>query len=106
MSNYWNFRSKRYEKIFTTSVVNLAELIGLRRDLAEVGEKIVYFHENQLEYPVVDAKERDFQFGYNQILTALVADRVVFNSQYNASSFLTKVDTFLNKQPDFKTKCR
>ena len=33
--------------------------------------KILYFHENQLVYPVQVTKERDFQFGYNQILSAL-----------------------------------
>ena len=87
-------------------MVNLAELIGLRKDLAEIEEKIVYFHENQLEYPVLDQKERDFQFGYNQILTALTADKIIFNSKYNESSFLSRVDAFLNKQPDYHTKCR
>jgi len=32
----------------------------------------VYFHENQLVYPVQETKERDYQYGYNEILTALV----------------------------------
>lgn len=54
--------------IFTSSVLNLAELIALRPDLARV-RKIVYFHENQLVYPVRKVQDRDFQFGYNQILT-------------------------------------
>ncbi len=33
--------------------------------------KILYFHENQLIYPVQQSKERDFQYGYNQVLSAL-----------------------------------
>ena len=33
--------------------------------------KIMYFHENQLIYPVQQLKDRDFQYGYNQILSAL-----------------------------------
>lgn len=56
------------------SVLNLSDLIALRKDLANT-EKIVYFHENQLVYPVrnKDNQERDFQFGYNQILTRQIS---------------------------------
>ena len=54
--------------LFASSVLNLAELIGLRKDLSAL-KKIVYFHENQLVYPIRQYKDRDFQYGYNQILT-------------------------------------
>ena len=43
--------------------------VFFNRDMCH--RKVVYFHENQLVYPVQKTKERDFQFGYNQILTAL-----------------------------------
>lgn len=61
----------RYEIIFTTSVLNLAELIGMRSDLAQC-QKIVYFHENQLIYPVREMRDRDCQYGLNQIMTWFV----------------------------------
>jgi len=64
--------------------------------------KIVYFHENQLCYPVKDVKERDFQFGFNQITTCLAADLVLFNSHYNLNSFFTHISSFLAMQPDSK----
>jgi hypothetical protein len=54
--------------LFSSSVLNLAELIALRPDLQGL-KKVVYFHENQLVYPVKEQKQRDFQYGYNQILT-------------------------------------
>lgn len=54
--------------LFTTAVFNLAELVALRKDLAGL-HKILYFHENQLVYPKQEQKERDFQHGYNQILS-------------------------------------
>lgn len=54
--------------LFTSSVLNLAELVALRPDLAAL-KKILYFHENQLIYPVRKSQERDFQYGYNQILS-------------------------------------
>lgn len=57
-----------YKVLFTSSVLNLAELLGVRPDLVNC-KKIVYFHENQLVYPVREVKERDCQYGLNQILT-------------------------------------
>ena len=54
-------------------MLNLAEFIALRQDLASA-KKVIYFHENQLTYPVrqqttrnkiqIENKEqRDFQYG-------------------------------------------
>ena len=73
-----------------------------RPDLAAVPRKVVYFHENQLIYPVRERKDRDFQYGYNQILTALTADEVIFNSEYNMNSFLQNLDVFFKLQPDHR----
>lgn len=93
----------QYKTLFTSSVLNLAELIGLRPDLSSC-RKIVYFHENQLNYPVREIKERDCQYGLNQIMTCLSADQIVFNSQYNKISFLDNIKSFLNIAPDLKLK--
>ena len=54
--------------LFASSVLNLAELMALRPDLTQL-KKVLYFHENQLIYPVRKQQERDFQYGYNQILS-------------------------------------
>ncbi|PSN43940.1 Glycosyltransferase-like domain-containing protein 1 [Blattella germanica] len=61
-----------FKTLFASSVLNLAELLALRSDLSNT-RKIIYFHENQLVYPVRKEKDRDFQYGYNQILTWLEA---------------------------------
>ncbi|XP_037937197.1 glycosyltransferase-like domain-containing protein 1-like [Teleopsis dalmanni] len=92
-----------YRVLFTSSVINLAELIGTRPDLGDC-RKLVYFHENQLVYPVRDVKERDVQYGLNQILTCLAADCCIFNSNFNRTSFLDNIQSFLSIQPDLKLK--
>lgn len=61
-------RDHQYKVLFTSSVLGLAELLGLRPDLVTC-RKIVYFHENQLIYPVREVKTRDCQYGLNEILT-------------------------------------
>ena len=51
--------------------MNLCDLVALRDDMKCL-KKVLYFHENQLVYPVRKQQDRDFQFGYNQILSWLV----------------------------------
>lgn len=72
-----NNADQHFDVLFTSSILNLAELIALRPDIARISYKIIYFHENQLAYPIQHHKERDFQYGYNQILS-----RYVFRSSF------------------------
>lgn len=96
-------KNENYKILFCSSVLNLAELIALRQDLSNL-KKIIYFHENQLVYPVQKHKDRDFQYGYNQVLSAMVADLIIFNSSFNMTTFLSNIDNFFKIQPDFRPK--
>lgn len=64
----------------------------------------MYFHENQLNYPVEKEEEKDYQFGWIQILSCLVADTIYFNSNWNMQSFIDKIPAFINRNPDKQPK--
>lgn len=89
--------------IFCSSVLSLAELLGLRPDLQKL-KKIVYFHENQFVYPIRQIKDRDVQYAYNQITTCLAADELVFNSEFNLRSLLDNLNKVVKLLPDYRPK--
>ncbi|MGM0451815.1 MAG: tRNA-queuosine alpha-mannosyltransferase domain-containing protein [Thermodesulfobacteriota bacterium] len=65
---------------------------------------LVYFHENQLTYPLSAGETMDYQFGFTDITTALAADRLLFNSKAHLQMFLDAMPEFLNRMPDFRPK--
>ncbi len=61
---------------------------------------IVYFHENQLTYPLPPGVDRDLGYGFKNLTTALAADTVLFNSGYHRAEFLEGVRALLAEMPD------
>ena len=76
-----------WDLIYASTFVNLAEFVALAGAAASV-PRIVYFHENQLLYPVRHTAEWDYQFPLTNITSALAADRCLFNTRYNLDGFL------------------
>ncbi len=88
--------------LLCSDMLNLAEFIGLAPKPVRDLPRIVYFHENQLTYPVRCESERDFQFAMTNLTTALAADAVWFNSAFHRDSFLGAMETLLNRMPDYQ----
>ncbi len=59
---------------------------------------LMYFHETQLTYPGNHA-ERDLTHGFSNVLSAVRADRVVFNSRFHLEEFRGAADDVLRRLP-------
>ncbi len=92
-----------YDFIVATSMVDLATLRGIVASLAKV-PALVYFHENQFEYPQSDGQSSALEPQMVNLYTALAADRLLFNSDFNRTSFFAGCDGLMAKLPDFATK--
>ncbi|MCU0915180.1 MAG: DUF3524 domain-containing protein [Planctomycetes bacterium] len=93
-------RGECWDLLLGSDMLNLAEFFGLAP--REIGDlpSMLYFHENQLTYPVRVETERDYQFGVTNMTSALAADAVWFNSAFHRDSFLQALEAFLSRMPD------
>jgi len=92
----------RWDLLLCSDMLNLAEFRGLTPRCIRDLPAVVYFHENQLTYPVRCENERDFQFAMTNLTTALAADAVWFNSAFHRDSFLNALGSLLNRMPDYQ----
>jgi glycosyltransferase involved in cell wall biosynthesis len=92
--------SHEWDLLFCTDMLNLAEFLGLAPEAVRNLPSVVYFHENQLTYPVQCELERDYQFAMTNMTSALAAGAVWFNSTFHRDTFLSALTTFLNRMPD------
>jgi glycosyltransferase involved in cell wall biosynthesis len=81
-------------------MMNLAEFKGLAPDPVRQLPTILYFHENQLTYPESPHVRRDHHPAFINIVSALTADAVWFNSAYHRDSFVDAAERLLRKMPD------
>ncbi len=89
-----------WDLLFCSDMLNLAEFLGLAPARIRQLPAVVYFHENQLTYPVQVEHERDYHFVFTNITTALAATRVWFNSAFHRDEFLHAMPGFLKRMPD------
>ena len=89
-----------YDLLIATSMVDLASLRGFIPRVAHL-PTLLYFHENQFVYPL-SSKQRNNNVEPQLVplYSALCADAIVFNSNYNRSTFLQGAKELLKKLPD------
>ena len=91
----------RPDLVLATDMVNLPAFLALTRDrLADV-PVVLYLHENQLTYPLREGAERDYTYAAINYLSALAADRVVFNSAFHRDEFFGALPDLLRRFPDY-----
>lgn len=87
--------------IFATDMVNLPAFLAMTREAFSNVPVVLYFHENQLTYPLPEDGERDYTYGYINYLSCLAADRVVFNSRFHREAFTEALPELLRLFPDY-----
>ena len=90
----------RCDLIVATGFLNAADLRGLLPEPLRRVPLLLYMHENQLTYPLSPEEEFDFHFGFTNIVSALAADRVVFNSAWHREVFLDALPSYLGRMPE------
>ncbi len=91
--------SMDYDLVIATSMTDLSSLRGFVPSLAKI-PTLVYFHENQFDYPNRDKARVSVEPQILNLYTALCADHILFNSHYNRDSMLTGVAGLLKRLPD------
>lgn len=88
-----------YDLLIVTSMVDLASLKGFHPHLART-PTILYMHENQFAYPDSGRQHSSAEPKMVNLYSAIAADTVLFNSEWNRQSFLSEAYRFLDKMPD------
>lgn len=88
-----------FDLIICTSMTDLSALKGFLPQLANI-PSLVYFHENQFEYPSSGKEYNRVEPQMLSIYTALAATRIAFNSDFNRQTFLKGASKLLKKLPD------
>lgn len=91
--------NQEYDLVLATSMTDLSALKGFVPSLAKT-PSIVYFHENQFGYPGSGKEFKSVEPKILNFYTALAADMVLFNSEYNSQTFFTGLEKLLKKVPD------
>ncbi len=93
-------QQEEWDGLIVTDMMNLAEFLALLRPRFDCIPTLLYFHENQLSYPLQEGEEINYHYAITNLVSALAATQVVFNSEYNRSDFFTGIREILGKMPD------
>ena len=86
--------------IFASDMLNLPVFLALSGKRLAGVPVALYFHENQLTYPLQPGEKRDLHYGFINFTSALRADALFFNSAYHLEAFFEELPRLLKHFPD------
>jgi glycosyltransferase involved in cell wall biosynthesis len=89
-----------FDLIIVTDMFDLAAFLGLTRDLTAGVLVALYFHENQLTYPLPPGRARDLAFPWINYTGTLAADTICFNSDFHRRAFFQALPALLGRFHD------
>lgn len=92
-----------WDLLLATSMTDLASLKGFHPNLAQV-PAILYMHENQFAFPTSERQTKSTEPALVNLFSAVAADQLLFNSEWNRNSFIDGVSFLLKKLPDAMPK--
>ena len=90
----------RPDVLFASDMLDLPVFLAAVDPEAARAPAIVYFHENQLTYPLPLGVDRDLGYGFKNLAAAVAAQTVLFNSDYHRREFLEAAARLLQTMPD------
>jgi len=87
--------------ILATDMLDLTTFLALTRERCHDVPAALYFHENQLTYPLQQGEKRDLHYGFMNFASALAAQKVLFNSAFHMESFFEELPRLLKHFPDY-----
>ncbi len=92
---------ERPDLILASDMLNLPVFLTLSDEGPGRLPVALYFHENQLTYPLQPGEKRDLHYGFINYASALRADAVLFNSSYHLEAFYDELPRLLKHFPDY-----
>jgi glycosyltransferase involved in cell wall biosynthesis len=113
-SRFWKWRMRGAALHFAEKIHSLADYAGIiTSNLMSLSDfkmltgsdcppVLVYFHENQITYPLAPGEALDVQFGFTDITTGLAAQKILFNSHTHHNDFFSALPGFLRLMPEYR----
>ena len=100
-------QEQKPDLILATDMLDLSSFQALSKKETARLPHVIYFHENQITYPWSPndrdpGRGRDQHYGFINIISALSADQVIFNSDFHRQSFLKGALKQLKTYPDYQ----
>lgn len=104
--HFLQLTDKNFDAIVVSDMLDLSVFKSLIIQHVKNVIFVLYMHENQLTYPWsktdVDVQlKRDNHYAFINYTSALIANKIWFNSKYHLESFTSSLPNFLNQFPDF-----